>query len=199
MDLFDLKITGCQLVLRLLTVEDVHSFLEYLNRNRDFHQPFSPTMPDDYCTLENAFRIVNQYASVERDEQYLFGMFDKESNELVGKIRLSSIVRRAFQSANLSYDVDQSRQKRGYTTEAVQMLTAYALYGLDLHRIQASIMPRNVASQKVVEKAGYIREGYSEKYISINGVWEDHFTYAMTRERYETLPLEWKKQGIVEL
>jgi ribosomal-protein-alanine N-acetyltransferase len=83
-------------------------------------------------------------------------------------------------------------------TEAIRMVTAFGLNALDLHRIQASIMPRNLASQRVVENAGYIREGYSENYVKINGVWEDHFIYAITCERYHRLPPSLKYAGSIE-
>jgi ribosomal-protein-alanine N-acetyltransferase len=45
-------------------------------------------------------------------------------------------------------------------------------YGL--HRIEANIIPRNAASLRVAEKAGFLPEGIARKYLKIHGVWEDH-------------------------
>jgi ribosomal-protein-alanine N-acetyltransferase len=53
---------------------------------------------------------------------------------------------------------------------------------LELHRIQAGVMPRNTPSNRVMEKAGFRREGLALNYLKINGVWEDHVLYAVTAE-----------------
>lgn len=59
-------------------------------------------------------------------------------------------------------------------TKAVNEVVDYAFNVLKLHRIEANVMPRNIASKRVLEKCGFIEEGYSKKYLYINGVWEDH-------------------------
>ena len=59
---------------------------------------------------------------------------------------------------------------------------------LGLHRVQISIIPRNTASRRVVEKLGIRDEGIAERYLEINGVWEDHIRYAITAE-------EWDERG----
>ncbi len=198
MDLFQLRITGERVYLRLFTADDAPAYLDYLIGNRTFHEPFVPLRDQNYYTLPIALAVTDQRQKVEADTQYNFGIFECITERLVGKITLSGVVRGVFQNAFLSYDVDESVTGRGYATEAVQMLTAYALDALHLHRVQASIMPRNLASQRVVEKAGYIREGYSERYLKINDVWEDHYLYAITAERYKRLPLAMVNRGVVQ-
>ena len=59
-------------------------------------------------------------------------------------------------------------------TEAVRETVRIAFEELDLHRIEANIMPRNRASLGVARKAGFYEEGLALKYLQINGVWEDH-------------------------
>ena len=54
-----------------------------------------------------------------------------------------------------------------------------------LHRIEANIIPRNIASIKAIEKAGFIYEGISKKYLNINGVWEDHLHYVLLNSEIE--------------
>jgi ribosomal-protein-alanine N-acetyltransferase len=50
--------------------------------------------------------------------------------------------------------------------------------------VQASIIPRNQASTRVAEKVGLRLEGLAQRYIQINGVWEDHNLYAVTSEEW---------------
>lgn len=64
---------------------------------------------------------------------------------------------------------------QGLMTEGIQAVIIYAFEELQLHRIEANIMPRNKASMKVVQKLGFYEEGLAYKYLKINGVWEDHF------------------------
>ncbi|MEH7303188.1 GNAT family N-acetyltransferase, partial [Neobacillus drentensis] len=56
---------------------------------------------------------------------------------------------------------------------------------LQLHRVQAAVMPRNIASKRILEKTGFKKEGYSPRYLKINGSWEDHEIYAITKEDVE--------------
>ena len=59
---------------------------------------------------------------------------------------------------------------------------------LHLHRIQVAIIPRNHASHRVVAKLNLRDEGVAERYLEINGRWEDHVRYAITSE-------EWQARG----
>ena len=43
-------------------------------------------------------------------------------------------------------------------------------------------MPRNTGSVRVLQKAGFREEGYAERYLCVNGVWEDHRIFAITSE-----------------
>jgi [ribosomal protein S5]-alanine N-acetyltransferase len=78
--------------------------------------------------------------------------------------------------------VDEARNGRGYATEALRLVTRFALGAAGLHRVQAGVMPRNTASIRVVEKNGFRFEGLARNYLQINGVWEDHNLYAFTTE-----------------
>ncbi|MGD8191708.1 GNAT family N-acetyltransferase [Brevibacillus ginsengisoli] len=198
MDLFTLKIIGKEIVLRLLTKDDAPLYLDYLQRNEEFHRPFVPLRPSDYITMATAEAFTDQKQMVDADQQYTFGIFTAEEDQIIGKVTLSGITRAVFQNGYISYDIDRECTNRGNVTEAVQMVVKFGLSALSLHRIQASIMPRNLASQRVVEKSGFVREGYCEQYLKIQGVWEDHYIYAITQERYDRLPSFMRNSGVVK-
>ena len=69
--------------------------------------------------------------------------------------------------------------------EAVVVTLKYAFEELRLHRVQISIIPRNERSRRVVDKLGIRCEGLAERYLEINGAWEDHLRYAITTEEWE--------------
>jgi ribosomal-protein-alanine N-acetyltransferase len=50
---------------------------------------------------------------------------------------------------------------------------------MQLHRIEANVMPRNLRSRRVLAKLGFAEEGLARQYLKINGVWEDHIHYVM--------------------
>jgi ribosomal-protein-alanine N-acetyltransferase len=101
---------------------------------------------------------------------------------MIGRIALGGVLRGAFQNGYLGYWIDADRQGRGLMTEAVRAATEFALSAAALHRVQAAVMPRNMASQRVLEKAGYRREGLAMRYLCIAGTWEDHLIFATTTE-----------------
>jgi ribosomal-protein-alanine N-acetyltransferase len=73
-------------------------------------------------------------------------------------------------------------------TEAVRGAFAFAFGAAKLHRVQIAIMPRNVASLRVMEKLGVRREGIAPRYLRIAGAWEDHVIFAVTAEDWASGP-----------
>ena len=59
---------------------------------------------------------------------------------------------------------------------------------LALHRVQAAVIPRNAGSIRVLEKAGLRCEGFAERYLLIDGTWEDHILFAVTCDEYGCRP-----------
>jgi ribosomal-protein-alanine N-acetyltransferase len=113
---------------------------------------------------------------------YGFGIF--VDGRFCGEINLNSIQRGPFQNAYIGYWMDEAMAGRGYTPESVVVLSQFAFEELGLHRVQISIIPRNAASRRVVEKLALRAEGVAERYLEINGTWEDHIRFAITSEEW---------------
>ena len=90
----------------------------------------------------------------------------------------------------IGYDLIPSERGKGYCTEAVQLAVDYLFMSKDIVRIQAHTHLKNVASQKVLEKAGFRREGIVRKGIFAWGDWLDLYLYSVLRE-------EWKEPKIL--
>jgi ribosomal-protein-alanine N-acetyltransferase len=116
-------------------------------------------------------------------------------SRFAGEINLSGLQRGPFQNAYVGYWIGEEFAGAGYVPEALVVLARFAFDELRLHRIQVAIIPRNHNSRRVVEKLGLREEGLAERYLEINGVWEDHVRYALTAEewsqRSEQLLKEW--------
>lgn len=96
------------------------------------------------------------------------------SNQIVGVINLNEIVMGAFQSAYLGYYGMLNFARTGLMTEALRAAAHYAFNDLGLHRLEANIQPDNLASIALVRRAGFKQEGFSPRYLRINGEWRDH-------------------------
>jgi ribosomal-protein-alanine N-acetyltransferase len=66
-------------------------------------------------------------------------------------------------------------------TAAVRALVAFSFSTLKLHRVEAACIPENTASVRLLEKTGFVREGYAREYLCINGSWHDHLLYAQVK------------------
>ncbi len=75
-----------------------------------------------------------------------------------------------------------AERNRGYCTEAVKIIVDYLFLTRDIVRIQAETNPKNIASWKVLEKAGFKREGVRRQSVFIRGKWQDGVLYSILRE-----------------
>lgn len=147
--------------------------LRYYLRNREFLAPFEPMRSPEFYTLLGQRELLAREKAA-RAEQRGWRFYLVRQGEVIGAIGLNNVVWGAFQSAHLGYKLDKCFLNRGYMTMAVAMVTNFAFQDLNLHRIEANVMPGNQASLRVLEKNGYENEGLSRAYLKINGVWEDH-------------------------
>ncbi|OUL69094.1 GNAT family N-acetyltransferase [Paraburkholderia hospita] len=104
---------------------------------------------------------------------------EKFSGQIVGVVNINEIVAGAFQSAYLGYYGMSSFSRKGLMTEALRAATKYALDDLGLHRLEANIQPENQASIALVRRLGFQKEGFSPRYLHINGEWRDHERWAL--------------------
>ncbi|MCP3027162.1 GNAT family N-acetyltransferase [Halobacillus sp. A5] len=173
-------IEGNRIYLRPFEVEDASALLRLQRTNRTFFEQFSMERRDHYYTMDAQVEKIRQYAKAAlEDQQYNFGIFTVEKDRLIGTISLFQVMRGALQSAFIGYFLDKAHNGQGFTTEAAQLLVAYAFEFLKLHRIEAGVMPHNEGSIRVLEKAGFHKEGIARQNVKINGRWEDHQVLAL--------------------
>ncbi|MBD3919285.1 GNAT family N-acetyltransferase [Paenibacillus sp. PR3] len=169
--------------LRHFIMKDAPELLAYKIRNRTFLQPLEPIRNEQHYTLEGTqLELASDNENQINGLSCIFGVFLKESGQLVGRIALTGISGGAFLNAYMGYAIDQAHNGQGFATIAVNYCVRHAFEQLGLHRIQAGVMPTNKASLRVLEKAGFREEGLAKHYLRINGRWEDHVLLAITQE-----------------
>lgn len=175
-----MKYVGKSVYIRHLEVSDAEAMLELQIRNKEFFQTYTPIRIEGFYTIAGQIKAIEaNILQSENDSRYSFGIFLNETDELIGNVALSEILRGPLQSCYIGYYLDQQQNGKGYMTEAVMLAVDFAFKHLELHRIEAGVMPHNIRSMKVLEKAGFHKEGIAIKNVKINGKWEDHQVLAI--------------------
>jgi ribosomal-protein-alanine N-acetyltransferase len=169
--------------IRPLVLADAPALLALRLRNRAFLEPWEPLRDARFFTLAGQEEGVRA-ALRDRDEGRALPFAIDVDGALAGAVNLNVIVRGVFENAYLGYWLDEAQGGRGIATEAVRQAVSHAFGPAGLHRVQAAVIPRNAPSLRVLEKLGFREEGYAERYLCINGVWEDHRLFAVTREEW---------------
>ena len=186
------ELIGSRVMLRPLRIEDWDAWREVRLRCREWLERWEPR-PEagsaDPALEKEAFRARCGAWDRQRhfDAAYGFGLFLTDGR-LIGEVSLGSVQRGPFQMGYIGYWIDEKLAGMGYVPEGVVLLIRYAFEALQLHRLEAAIVPRNAASRRVAEKLGLRDEGTAERFLQIQGVYEDHVRYAITLE-------EWQERG----
>lgn len=177
-----------RLVLRPPRTTDVPELRRVLRANSEHLRPWSaaPAPGEDPYSLTSVSRSVLRHRREwKRGQAFVLLVSTREREDrLIGRIALGGVLVGAFRNAYLGYWIDAGHQGRGLMTEAVCAMTTFAFAAVGLHRVQAAVMPRNTGSLRVLEKAGYRKEGLAERYLCIAGSWEDHVLFAVTSEEW---------------
>lgn len=176
-------------MLRSPRVADVGILREMLKRNANHLRRYVPRPPEgvDSTSLAQVSLLVARQRKMWRDGTgYTFyGSLKGASSEIpIARIALTNVSRGPFQSASLGYFVDGESLGQGICTEAARAVIAFAFDGLGLHRVEAGIMPHNERSLRVAARLGLRREGIALRYLQIDGAWQDHVIFAVTREEW---------------
>ena len=105
-----------------------------------------------------------------------------EDDAIVGAFNIGEIVRGLFQSAYLGYYAFAPHAGEGYMSEGLELVLHVAFRVLKLHRVEANVQPANRRSLSLVRRAGFVREGYSRRYVRVAGRWRDHVRMSLLVE-----------------
>ena len=177
---------GVGVLLRPPRAADFQAWADLREGSRDYLQPWEPAWPDDDLTRAAFRRRLTVYArEMELGNAWPFFIFDTAGRTLLGAVTLSNIRRGVAETGTLGYWIGQPFAGQGAATSAVRALARHAFHDLKLHRLEASCLPINTASRRVLEKSGFRKEGEARAYLKINGEWADHFLFGLLPEDLE--------------
>lgn len=161
-------------LLQELRQEDETLFLRSMQQSREFHYPF--------VVAPQTTKEFQQYWQKYQQENRRCFLALNQDKELMGVFNISEMVPGVFQSAYLAYFAAVSYAGQGLMSQALKLLLAKIFQELQLHRIEANIQPTNTSSIHLAARNGFRKEGFSPRYLKVNGIWCDHFRFALTYE-----------------
>jgi ribosomal-protein-alanine N-acetyltransferase len=168
--------------IRPLVLADAARLSALHTADREVTARYDPVREDRWFTLPGQRARLEELAPrVEAGLVHPFAILD-DDGELAGTIFVNNVVRGALQSTALGYWVSSTRTGRGLATEAVAAAVGFAFDSLGLHRVEASTLLDNHASQRVLARNGFIRYGLAPRYLHIGGAWRDHLLFQRTVE-----------------
>ncbi len=170
---------GQRVFLRAPAMGDYAGWASLREQSRAFLTPWEPIWADDDLTKAAYRHRVRRFEEeIANGTSYPFFIFRERDNRLVGGITLGNIRRGVGQSGMIGYWSGAPFAGKGYMTEALSLLIPFAFDQLRLHRLEAACIPHNARSIRLLEKAGFQKEGLLRSYLKINGFWQDHYLYA---------------------
>jgi RimJ/RimL family protein N-acetyltransferase len=170
--------------LRVLERDDVSFLAESIN-DVDFDSEFLPVSQTSRAEVLRRFDNPSQVALMCERQRFII---EKKDGTRVGTI--THWLAQPERFVEIGYDVVRQERGKGYGTEAVQLIVDYLFLSKDVARIQAFTDVRNKASQRVLEKAGFKREGTLRRAGFVRGHISDAYIYGVIRE-------EWKEPKIL--
>jgi len=111
----------------------------------------------------------------------------RSDNHLVGVININDIKYGSFCSGTLGYYLGIDYTGMGYMTEGINLLLGLVFNDFSFHRIEVNIQPENRPSKALVKRAGFKLEGFSTKFLKLDGQWRDHERWALISDEWKAL------------
>ena len=167
-----------RLILRNLCADDKYNMFEIRSNPATMQyipRPLAKTVDDAAAVIE----MITGFTS--SNERINWAIAEKGSDKLIGVIGYVNIKAENFR-AEVGYVLHHEYTRKGISYEALQAVLKYGFDVMNLHSIEAIIRPENLASVKLIEKAGFVREGYFKDYIFHNGKFWDETVYSLLKQ-----------------
>lgn len=158
--------------LRIASLDDAPALADAYTRSWDHLSPWEPARPEKWFTVAGQEERLTAQLERYKNSQVVPWLL-AEGDRIIGAATLSDLVPGPFRSASLGYWLAGDVIGRGLATRAVETVAEIADTELKLHRIEASTLTNNAASQRVLQRTGFTQIGHAPTYLHIAGTWQD--------------------------
>ena len=153
----------------------------YQNNINDFalYEPIDKKAARSLAYFEKILDIENE--NFLDGYSYRYYIFERSNPfRIIGTVSFRDLeYAKYLASARIGYKIDRGFRRMGYAREALSAILDAVFLGEKLHRIEATVLPENEPSCRLLEGLGFKREGYLRQSIKLNGLWRDHLLYAL--------------------
>lgn len=169
-----------RLSIRVVLPEDAGMIQNFYYENRDFLEPFEPKRPENFYTTQfHHSNLMSEYNGFLKMNYFRYWLFlQEELSTPIGSVCFSNVLHGAFQSCMVGYKLGKNFCHYGYMQEALSFLIPVVMSNLHLHRMEAYVQPSNQPSICLLNKLGFVEEGYIQKYAKIQDIWTDHLLFS---------------------
>lgn len=171
-----------RLILRKIEKEDAQDIFKYLSDKEVMK--YYGTEP--FQTVDEAVRTISRYESVFKEKSGIrWGITLKGANQVIGSCFFYDMASEHYRT-DLGYVLNKDYWGQGIAQEAVKAAIKYGFENLNINRIQSVIEPPNLASQKLAERLGFLREGLLRDYEYFSGKFDDLYMYSFLKSDLNT-------------
>ncbi|MES1160227.1 MAG: GNAT family N-acetyltransferase [Bacteroidota bacterium] len=178
-----------RLIIRCYRLEDASMMLKAITDSLDHLRPWMPWAKNPPADQDSATNILRSFQEkFYADEDYFFGIFNKEENELIGSTGLHT--RTGEHAREIGYWINAAHVQQGYATEAVSALIKIGFTIENLERIEIRCDPNNLISQKIPRALGFsnIAVRINDR-MNAGGQPEDTMIWSLLRKDFLLMPL----------
>jgi ribosomal-protein-alanine N-acetyltransferase len=169
---------AARVLIRAPRLSDAAGFLAAVRRSRSLHRGW--VKPPGTHPAYRAFLKRHQ-----SDSRRAFLVILRSTGDIVGAINLGHIIHGPLKSAFVGYYAFAGFEGRGLMMEGLKLVVHHSFQKVKLHRLEANIQPENRASLALAARCGFVREGFSRRYLKIAGRWRDHERWAIVADLKE--------------
>ena len=168
-------ITTDRFILREITDEDLPEI--FYQRSDPQIMKYIDRAPAQ--SMDDATRFLTIVKSaLASNDGITWGIALKDSQKLIGNIGLWRIIKEHHR-AELGYALHPEHQSKGYASEAMKAVLDYGFNTMQLHSVEANVNPHNVASIKLLERNGFVKEAHFKEDYYFNGNFLDSAIYSL--------------------
>ena len=142
-------------------------------------RPLAKTKEDAYVHIRTIKEKISNNSGIN------WAITIKGNNQLIGIIGHYKLQPENYR-AEIGYMLSPEYKSKGYATEAIKAVVAYGFEQMNLHSIEAIIDPANSASERVLQKCGFVKEAHFIENEWYNGKFWDSVVYSLL-EKNNTL------------
>lgn len=179
------KIETERLIIRCYEPADANMLLNAITISVEHLIPWMPWAKDEPAPLDDVINRLRYFrGQFDLGNDYIFGIFNKSENELIGGTGLHTRIGKG--AGEIGYWISAKHINKGYATETVCALTKVGFEIEQLSRIEIHCAPDNIRSQNIPKKLGYTHEATLRKRtVDTDGNPRDTMIWTMFKEEYE--------------